>query len=110
MFLIFPNGYIPDTIGPSLGTKNDVTLAKNITNTYDSLIKWCKKGDTMIVDRGFRHVIESFVEIGNEPRMPEFLTKRQKQHTLEEANRSRLITKVLWRVQSYHAPMENELY
>ena len=48
----------------------------------------------MIVARGFRDVIESFVEIGYEPRMPDFLTKGQKQHTVEQSNRFRLITKV----------------
>ena len=65
-----------------------------------------RKGDTMIVDRGFRDVIESLVETGYEPRMPDFLTKGQKQHTVEQSNRSRLITKVRWRVESYHARMK----
>ena len=32
---------------------NDATLAKNITDTCDALMKWCEKGDTMIIDRGF---------------------------------------------------------
>ena len=38
--------------------------------------------------------------------MPDFLTKGQKQHTVEQSNRSRLITKVRWRVESYHARMK----
>ena len=60
----------------------------------------------MIVDRAFQDVIESFVEIGYEPRMLDLLTKGQKQHSVEEANRSRLITKVRWKVESYRARMK----
>ena len=75
MSLILPNGYILDTIGSFSGTMNDATLAKNITDTCDALMKWCEKRDTMVVDRGLRAIIESFVEIGYEPRMPDFLTK-----------------------------------
>ncbi|CAF1548492.1 unnamed protein product [Didymodactylos carnosus] len=85
---------------------NDASTAKNITNTCETLIEWCEKGDAMVVDRGFRDVIDSFVEMDYEPKMPEFVTKGQKQHTVEQANRSRLITKVRWRVESYHARMK----
>ncbi|CAF3419459.1 unnamed protein product [Rotaria sp. Silwood2] len=106
MSLILPNGYVLDTIGPFWGTMNDASIAKNITDTCDILMKWCEKGDTMIVDRGFRDVIESFIDMGYEARMPDFLTKGQKQHTVEQANRSRLITKVRWRIESYHARMK----
>ncbi|CAF0845280.1 unnamed protein product [Didymodactylos carnosus] len=96
---------------PFLGTEsissfNAAFYAKNITNTCETLIEWCEKGDTMIVDRGFRDVIDSFVEMDYEPKMPEFLTKGQKQHTVEQANRSRLITKVRWSVESSHARMK----
>ncbi|CAF1384160.1 unnamed protein product [Didymodactylos carnosus] len=75
MSLILSNGYILDTIGPFWGTMNDASIAKNIINTCETLIEWCEKGDTMIVDSGFRDVIDSFVEMGYEPKMPEFLTK-----------------------------------
>ena len=74
MSLILPNGYIFDTIGPFWGTMNDASIAKSIANTCDTLTKWCEKGDTMIVDRGFRDVIESFIEMDYEARMPDFLT------------------------------------
>ena len=106
MSLILPNGYILDTIGPFWGTLNDATIASSITNTCDALMRWCEIGDQMIVDRGFRDVMESFTNMGFEPKMPDFLTKGQKQHTVEQANRSRLITKVRWRIESYHARMK----
>ena len=60
----------------------------------------------MIVHREFRDVIESFVEMGYETRMLDFLTKAQKQHTVEQANRSRLITRACWSVESYYCRMK----
>jgi hypothetical protein len=106
MSLVLPNGYILDTIGPFEGRMNDASITKQITNTCDALVKWCHHGDVMICDRGFRDVIESFTDMGYEPKMPEFLIRGQKQHTTEQANKSRLITKVRWRVESYHARMK----
>lgn len=109
MSLVLPNGYILDTIGPFVGTMNDASIAKAITNTCSDLMQWCQEGDTMIVDRGFRDVIDVFVELGFEPKMPSFLTKGKRQHDAQEANRSRLITKVRWRVESYHARLKKWL-
>ena len=54
----------------------------------------------MIADRGLRDVIESFVEIGYEPSMLDFLIKGQKQRTVEQVNRSSLSTKLRRRVES----------
>ncbi len=106
MSLVLPNGYILDSIGPFEGKMNDASITKQIMSTCDALVKWCHHGDVMICDRGFRDVIKSFIEMGYEQKMPEFLTKGQKQHTIEQANKSRLITKVRWRIESYHARMK----
>ncbi|CAF4951891.1 unnamed protein product, partial [Rotaria socialis] len=38
-----------------------------------------------------------------EPKMTIYLPKGQKQHTTNEANEARLVTKVRWTVESYHA-------
>ncbi|CAF4676173.1 unnamed protein product, partial [Didymodactylos carnosus] len=56
----------------------------------------------MIIDRGFRDVVEFLSSQGYEPTMPVYLPKGQKQHPAQEANNSRLITKVRWPVESYH--------
>ena len=103
MSLVFPDGYVLDTIGPFRGNMNDASIAQHILRTCDSLIGWCEDDDVMIVDRGFRDVIDTFREIGYEPKMPAFLRKGQTQHTTEEANESRLCTKNRWVVESYHA-------
>lgn len=106
MSLVLPNGYVLDTIGPFLGTMNDASIAKTITNTCDELTDWCEEGDVMIVDRGFRDVMNVFHGLGYEVKMPEFLTKGKKQHDTEAADKSRLITKIRWRVESYHARLK----
>jgi hypothetical protein len=49
------------------------------------------------------YVLDTFREMGYEPKMPAFLRKGQTQNTTEEANESRLCTKNRWVVQSYHA-------
>ena len=106
MPLVLSNGYILDTIGPFEGRMNDTLFTKQIANTCDALVKWCHLGDIIACDRGLRDGIEAFTDMGYEPKMPEFLTRGQKQHTTEQANKSRLITKVGWRVESYHARMK----
>ena len=38
--------------------------------------------------------------------MPVYLRKGQKQHTTQEANEARLVTKVRWTVESFHDPIK----
>ena len=38
--------------------------------------------------------------------MPVYLPKGQKPHTTKEANEARLMTKVLWILESYHARLK----
>ena len=106
MSLVLPDGYVLDAIGPFVGTMNDASIAKAITDTCNQLIEWCEDGDIMIVDRGFRDVLDVFAELGYEVKMPEFLTKGKKQHDTLSANKSRMISKIRWRVESYHARLK----
>ena len=48
--------------------------------------------DVHAVDRGFREAAHLLKEFWIESYMPHFMTKSQKQHTVEEANVSRLVT------------------
>ena len=48
----------------------------------------------MVVDRGFRDAVGILKDFGINAQMPHFLNKSPKQHTTEEANESRLVTKV----------------
>jgi hypothetical protein len=103
MSLVLPDGYVLDTIGPFRGTMNDASITEHITRSCQSLVSWCADGDAMVVDRGFRDVIDTLSNLGYEPKMPVFLRKGEKQHTTEDANKSRLVTRVRWTVESYHA-------
>ncbi|CAF0912338.1 unnamed protein product [Didymodactylos carnosus] len=61
----------------------------------------------MIVDRIFRDVVQVFTDLDYEVKMPYYLEKGNKQHTTLEANESRLVTKVRWTVESFHARFKN---
>ena len=106
MSLCLPDGYCLDTLGPFEGTKNDASIASHIAQTNDKLTTWCSEGDTMIVDRGFRDAVDIFTDLGWEAKMPAYLKKGQKQHTTQEANEARSVTKTRWPVESYHARMK----
>ena len=53
-----------------------------------------KGGDVLIVDRGFTDVTKLLNERGIKTPMPHSVNKSVKQHSTEEANESRLVTKV----------------
>ena len=74
-----------------------------ILNTCNNLSIICEDGDVQIVDRGFRDVATEFEETGYDIKMPDFLDKNSKQFTSEQANKTRLVTKCRWMVESFHA-------
>ncbi|KAK3109143.1 hypothetical protein FSP39_023866 [Pinctada imbricata] len=104
MSIVFPDGYVVDSIGPYLsdGRNNDAGMTTHIMTLNDELKDWLQEGDVCVVDRGFRDVLDVFEEMGLETRMPSFLGKGESQHSIEEANQSRLVTKVRWVVEAYH--------
>ncbi len=65
-------------------------LKKNIENIED----WVEENDVFIVDRGFRDSIALLESMGIKAEMPCFLKKGEKQMSTEDANSSRLVTKV----------------
>ena len=66
----------------------------------ESMVDWFEKGDVLVVDRDFRDITELLKEFGIKSYMPHFLSKSQKQLSPEEANETRLVTKVRWIVES----------
>ncbi|CAF4231965.1 unnamed protein product, partial [Rotaria magnacalcarata] len=60
MSLCLADGYCVDTLGPFFGTQNDASITNHITKTKNALMEWCEPGDIMIVDRGFRDIVEAF--------------------------------------------------
>ena len=63
------------------------------TNVED-IKQWVQEDDIFIVDRGFRDLLELLEDLGIKVEMPSFMIKGQKQMSVDEANLSRLVTKV----------------
>ena len=53
-----------------------------------------KPSDIFVVDRGFRDSIDLLEELGIQAEIPAFMKRGEKQMAMEEANASRLVTKV----------------
>lgn len=101
MVIVGTDGYILSILGPYYAKNNDALITKHIlkTNT-DGMKSWLNDNDIFIVDRGFRDVSGYLIEEGYEVKMPQYLQKGNSQHSTEEANTSRLVTKVRWVVES----------
>ncbi|XP_061168891.1 uncharacterized protein LOC133178157 [Saccostrea echinata] len=113
MMIVSTTGYIIAAIGPYLadGKNSDPKILNHIFATNVQEIKsWIKEDDIMIVDRAFRDSAGVLSEIGINMDMPSFLKKGQKQHSAEEANSSRLITKIRWVVESVNARIKTWRY
>ena len=59
-----------------------------------------KKNDILILDRGFRDSIDFLNEIGFSTKFPAFLGANQKQFCTKNGNKSRLVIKIRWAVES----------
>ncbi|XP_065939474.1 uncharacterized protein, partial [Magallana gigas] len=104
MVIVGTDGYILSILGPYYAKNIDALITKHIlkTNT-DGMKSWLNDNDIFIVDRGFRDVSGYLIEEGYEVKMPQYLQKGNSQHSTEEANTSRLVTKVRWVVESVNA-------
>ena len=60
--IVTTNGYIVETLGPFSGNQNDATIMREILEDPDGLKKLMKPGDTCIVDRGFRDVVDDMTK------------------------------------------------
>ena len=81
------NGYIVGIYGLYPATWNDARILKHVLETDSDLVKLFKEEDILIVDRGFRDVIQILKEKYKiNTTMPNLLPKNQKQFTTEEAN------------------------
>lgn len=107
--LVTTSGYILDVFGPYLADskKNDANILTHVLKKDAHNIKeWLKPNDVMIVDRGFRVCLELLEEMGLVHEMPRFLNKQQ-QFSTEDANKTRLVTKVRWVVEAVNGQLKN---
>lgn len=98
MMLVTTTGYIVDVFGPYFadGKNNDANILTSLMKTDASALrKWLKPKDIFVLDRGLRNSLDLLEDVGFISKMPHFLQKGS-QHTWNEANNSRLVTKIRW--------------
>ncbi|XP_062619312.1 uncharacterized protein LOC134280876 [Saccostrea cucullata] len=113
MVIVTTSGYFVSVLGPYLSDfkNNDASILTHIIKTnVEDIKKWVKDEDIFVVDRGFRDAIPLLEDLGIQAEMPKFMSKGQKQLTTEDANMSRLVTKVRWVVESSNARIKRWKY
>lgn len=85
MIVVGTDGYILSVLGPYLSNakNNDAAITRHmVTRNSEGMNDWLQDNDLCIVDRGFRDVVEFLEERGLSVKMPVYLKKGSKQHTL----------------------------
>lgn len=109
MVMVTTTGYIVTIFGPffSDSRNNDASILKSVMlNNYEDILTWIKDDDIMIVDRGFRDSLGVLQALGINAAMPPFLGPNRRQLDVNDANRSRFITKLRWVVESVNARLK----
>ena len=103
MTIVSTDGYIVSMLGPYFSDykNNDAEITKHIIyNNREDILDWMKPNDVLVVDRGFRDSLDDLHKFGYKTKMPYFLSKKANQFTTDEANQTRLVTKIRWVVES----------
>ena len=106
MSIVLPDSYVIDILGPFQGTMNDANITKQIIDTNNSIAAWRDGEGQMIMDRGFRDVVEVFEQLGYETHLSPFLKKHDVQFSTEDINTRRLCTKTRWVVEAFHGRLK----
>ena len=99
MVIVSTTGYYISVLGPYFADSknNDASILNHIiNNNVEEIKQWVKPSDIFVVDRGFRDSLQLLQDLGIQTEIPAFLNKGDKQMTTEEANTSRLVTKVCY--------------
>lgn len=93
MMTVLPSGYILEASGLFFGDSqnNDANILKKMMEMQNSILSILEKKDCLILDRGFRDVIEDMNKKDITTYMPQLLVKGQSQFTTTEANKSRQV-------------------
>lgn len=98
MVIVTTTGYYVSVLGPYFADNknNDASILNHILkNNIEEIKQWVKTSDIFVVDRGFRDSVELLSHLGIQAEIPAFMKKGEKQMQTEEANASRLVTKVI---------------
>lgn len=100
MMVVAPNGVILYVYGLNPAIKNDASIIHDMINRHAAVFEQMNSNDVIILDRGFRDCAAALKEKGFDVYMPEFLKPGKTQLTTKEANRSRLVTKCRYIVET----------
>ncbi|XP_056011994.1 uncharacterized protein LOC125671681 [Ostrea edulis] len=111
MIIVSTTGYFISVLGPYLARNNDATILNHIMRSnIEDIRSWVNENDIFVVDRGFRDSLDYLQEMGICAKMPTFLRKGEKQMSTENANTSRLVSKIRWVVESANARIKQWRY
>nr|XP_022308113.1 uncharacterized protein LOC111114116 [Crassostrea virginica] len=113
MMIVSTTGYIVSVLGPYLAdpkNNNSSILNHSIHSNTEEIKNWVEEGDIFVVDRGFRDSEAVLNDLGIRMEMPAFIPKGQRQLSAEEANSSRLVTKVRWVMESVNGRVKTWRY
>ncbi|CAL8083599.1 unnamed protein product [Orchesella dallaii] len=104
MMVVLPDGYIveAEAMYKSNAKNNDASILRHMFEDPEGIRSFVKTGDHLILDRGFRDIIEYLAQQGINIHMPHFLDlkAKQKQFTPKQANESRTVTMIRWVVEA----------
>ncbi|CAC5423661.1 unnamed protein product [Mytilus coruscus] len=113
MIVCTTTGYYVSVLGPYLADyrNNDASILTHMLKTnVEEIRDWVNEEDILFLDRGFRDAIPLFRRSRIQAEMPRFLKKGDKQFSTEDANMSRLVTKIRWIVESSNARIKTWKY
>lgn len=105
MMGVLTNGRILFALGPFKATDNDALITEKILSSETPSMKIFTTGDILIVDRGFRDCVDSLMSRGFIVKMP--TCSQKSQLSTNEANHSRLVTKVRFEVERSNGEMKS---
>lgn len=102
------DGSIIDCFGPFPATMNDANIIKKIFEKI-SFQNILNSGDTILVDRGFRDAVQFLTNKKYQVKIPEFIERGTNgQLTAMQANKSRLVTKMRFVIETANGRMKTK--
>lgn len=106
MICCFPDGYIYEVFTYHGGSVNDATIMRGVMPQNASFTEVFRPGDVFVFDRGFRDVVAEIGQKEFHVHTPESATPGQ-QLKWQQANRTRLLTKVRWVIEAINGRIKN---
>jgi hypothetical protein len=83
-----------------IGVNNDAKILRYILDRHPIISPYLRAGDHVVLDRGFRDIIEELHEYRIKTHMPELMDQTDDQFSTAQGNESRRVTLVRWVVEA----------